>query len=288
MSAIRFMTDSGSDLTPEQAEALGISLIPFPVTFGDQVYISGVDFDNERFYQMLADAPQTPTHSQITVYQFTEAFEQAYQDGVADLINTTINSEGSGTYNSACLAAQMFYEAHPEAEGKMRIHNLDSASYTCAYGYPVMEGARMAREGKGVEDILAFMRDWLAHSVIYFVPYTLKYAAKSGRIPSAAAFIGELVGLKPIMRIYDHAIVTSDKVRGEKKVIPALVKKATEEMQPNSPYMVISGDHPEVGDMLDAAMTAALGYPPAGRTQIGAVVSINSGPNVAAVMFHEK
>ena len=204
------------------------------------------------------------------------------------VVNTTINAEGSGTYNSACLAKEMFYEAHPEAKQRMRIHNLDGQSYTCAYGHAVRQGARMAREGAGIEEILFFMRDWLAHSVIYFVPHTLKYAAKSGRIPSAAAFIGELVGLKPIMRIHDHKIVTHDKVRGEKKIVPALVKLAQAEMAPGTPYEVICGDHTEDGEAIAAAMTKALGYPPEVVNRIGAVIAINAGPRVTAVMFHEK
>ncbi len=288
MAKIKFITDSVSDITVQDEQALGIQVLPFPVSFGDKTYLSRVDFDNQKFYEMLEAAPEIPTTSQITVYEYGEIFDAAYSEGYTDVINTTINSEGSGTYNSACLAEQMFYEFHPEAKKVFRIHNLDGASYTCAYGYAVIEGAKMAREGRSVEEILAFMNDWLQHSVIYFVPYTLKYAGKSGRIPSAAAFVGELVGLKPIMRIYDHAIVTNDKVRGEKKIIPTVTKKALADMQTGSPYMVIYGSCPEDGDAMEAAMVEALGYPPAGRSQIGAAIAINAGPRVVGVCFHEK
>ena len=288
MAKLRFITDSGSDLSRDAEERYGIRVIPFPVSFGEKTYLSRVDMSNRDFYGMLEAAKELPTHSQITVYQFTKLFEEAYADGVTDVINTTINAEGSGTYNSASLAAQMFFEANPAAEGVMRIHNLDGQSYTCAYGYPVEEGARMAAAGKSVEEILAVMRDWLKHSVIYFAPYTLKYAAKSGRIPSAAAFVGELVGLKPVMRIHDHAIVTDDKVRGEKKAVVLMAQKVAKEIKPGTPYMVIYGDHPEDGEVMAKRLTEALGYPPAGMTEIGPVIAINAGPRVAAVMFHEK
>jgi len=146
----------------------------------------------------------------------------------------------------------------------------------------------MAAEGRSADEILSFMRDWLQHSVIYFAPFTLKYAAKSGRIPSAAAFVGELVGLKPIMRIHDHVIVTDDKVRGEKKAIALMAQKTAREIQPGTPYMVIYGDHPEDGEVMAKRLTEELGYPPAGMTEIGPVIAINAGPRVAAVMFHEK
>lgn len=288
MQKIKFITDSASDISEQDERALGIHVIPFPVTFGEKTLLSRVDFDNDHFYEMLEAAPEIPTTSQITVYQYGELFEAAFNDGYTDVINTTINSEGSGTYNSACLAAQMFFEGHPDAEGSFRIHNLDGQSYSCGYGYPVAEGARMARDGKAVEEILAFMNDWMENSVVYFVPYTLKYAGKSGRIPSAAAFVGELVGLKPIMRIHDHAIVTDDKVRGEKKIIPTVTAKVKADIRPGSPYVIVCGLNPADGDALERALTDALGYPPAGRTQIGAAIAINAGPRVVGAAFAGK
>lgn len=288
MSKIKFITDSASDISFEDERALGIQVLPFPVSFAEKTYLSRVDFNNDKFYEMLEAAPEIPTTSQITVYQYGEVFEAAYGEGYTDIVNTTINSEGSGTYNSACLAAQMFFESHPEAEGKFRIYNIDGQSYTCGYGYAVVEGARMAQEGQPAEEVVAFINDWVEHSVIYFVPYTLKYAGKSGRIPSAAAFIGELVGLKPVMRIHDHVIVTDDKVRGEKKIVPAVAKKAAADMQLGSPYVIIYGSHPEDADAMEKAMVEALGYPPAGRTQIGAAIAVNAGPRVVGVAMHGK
>ena len=287
MSKIKFLTDSASDIAPQDEAELGIQVIPFPVSIKGKTYLSRVDFNNEQFYEMLDAAPEIPTTSQITVYEYGEIFEAAHRDGYTDVINVTINSEGSGTYNSACLAAQMFYEGHPDVKD-FHIHNIDSQGYSCHYGYAVAEGARMARDGKSVDEILAFINDWVEHGVVYFVPYTLKYAGKSGRIPSAAAFVGELVGLKPIMRIHDHVIVTDDKVRGEKKIIPAVTAKTKADISEGSPYTVIYGSHPEDADAMEKALTEVLGYPPAGRAQISAAIAINAGPRVVGVGFRGK
>ena len=265
-----------------------LKVIPFPVSFGDKTYLSRVDLNDEEFYRMLEAADELPTTSQITVFQYGEIFEAAYSEGYTDVINTTINAEASGTYNSACLAAQMFYESHPEAEKSFRIHNLDGVTYTAAYGYAVVEGAKMAADGKSADEIVAFMKDWMERCAIYFVPYTLKYASKSGRIPSAAAFVGELVGLKPVMHIADHKIVTNDKIRGEKKIIPTIVKKAVADMEPGAPYMIICGNQLSDGDTLEAAMTEAVGYAPAARYRIGAAITINAGPHAIGVAFRAK
>jgi len=288
MSKIKFITDSASDILLQDEQTLGIQVLSFPVSFGDKTYLSRVDFDEEKFYEMLEAADEVPTTSQITVFQYGEVFEAAYNDGFTDVINTTINAEASGTYNSACLAAQMFYESHPEAEKTFRIHNIDGNTYTAAYGHAVVAGAKMAQEGKEADEIVAFMKDWVERCVIYFVPYTLKYASKSGRIPSAAAFVGELVGLKPVMRIADHKIVTNDKIRGEKKIIPTIVKKAVAEMEPGSEYIVICGNKLEDRDALEAAMTNAVGYGPAARYRIGAAITVNAGPHAVGVAVRAK
>lgn len=288
MSKIKFITDSASDISMQDEQSLGIQVVPFPVAFGDTTYLSRVDFDEEGFYEKLEASETLPTTSQITVFQYGELFETAYSDGFTDVVNTTINSEGSGTFNSACLAAQMFYESHPDAEKTFRIHNIDGSSYTAAYGHAVVTGARMAQEGRSVDEIVAWMKDWIEHCTIYFVPYTLKYASKSGRIPSAAAFVGELVGLKPVMRIADHGIVTDDKIRGEKKIVPALVKKATADMEPGSEYIIIYGSRPEDGDAMETAMTEAVGYGAAARYRVGAAIAINAGPHVVGVAIRNR
>jgi len=288
MSKIKFITDSASDISVQDEQALGIQVLSFPVSFGDNTMLSRVDFDEEKFYEMLEASDALPTTSQITVFQYGEVFEAAYAEGFTDVINTTINSEASGTYNSACLAAQMFYESHPEAEKSFHIHNVDGVGYTVMYGYAVVEGAKMAAEGKSADEIVAFMRDWVEHCVVYFVPYTLKYASKSGRIPSAAAFVGELVGLKPVMRISDHKIVTNDKIRGEKKIIPTIVKKSVAEIEPGTPYIVLCGNNLSERDALEAAMTEAVGYGPAMRGRIGAAITINAGPHAVGVAIRAK
>lgn len=288
MTKIKFITDSASDISAQDEKALGIQVLPFPVSFGDTTYLSRIDIDNEKFYEMLEASDTLPTTSQITVFQFGEAFDAAYGEGYTDVINVTINSEASGTYNSACLAEQLFYETHPEARKVFRIHNIDGAGYTAMYGCAVVEGAKMAMQGKSAHEIESFIRDWTEHAAAYFVPYTLKYASKSGRIPSAAAFVGELVGLKPVMRISDRKIVTNDKIRGEKKIIPTLARKATADMEPGSPYAVICGSVPADGEAVAAAMTEAVGYAPISCYQIGAAIATNAGPHVAGIVFRAK
>ena len=118
--------------------------------------------------------------------------------------------------------------------------------------------------------------------------YTLKYAGKSGRIPSATAFIGDKLNLKPVMKICDNTISTAAKVRGEGKLANKIMTMALAEMEPGSPYQIIYGSDLSTRDEMEALMTGKLGYGPDAYYQIGAAVSANAGPKVTGLAFDLK
>lgn len=125
----------------------------------------------------------------------------------------------------------------------------------------------------------------LPHRQVYFGMYTLKYAAKSGRIPSAAAFLGDKLGLKPIMKIFDRAITTAAKCRGDAKLAQKVAEMTAEEILPGTPYEVIYGSDESCREEITRLLTEKLGYPPAGAYQIGAVIAANAGPKVVGAAF---
>lgn len=288
MAKIKLMTDSASDITAENEKKYDIKVMNFKLAMGDKSYVSRVDFDNGQFYRMLDEFDGIPTHSQITSFEYYDEFEKYYGEGYTDVINVTINANASNTYSNACMAADDFFGKHPEAKGKFNIYNIDSESYTATYGYPVCQaGAKIAKGATAVEAV-NYIREWLSKSVIYFAMYSLKYAKKSGRIPSAAAFVGEVLGLKPIMRICEGEIKTHEKVRGEKAVMPKIESLVASEIIPQTPYCIIYGNNEDERDEMAAVMTKKLGYPPADFYQIGAVISVNAGPKVVGVMFKSR
>ncbi len=288
MARIKLMTDSGSDISAENEDRYNIHVVPFMVTFGERNYISRVDFDNETFYKMLNDCDSIPTTSQITPYEFLAYFEEYYKFGYTDIINVSINSEGSGTHSNAVLAAADFFEAHPDAKGRFMIHNIDSGTYTGCYGFAVVEAAKMIQYGASPEKVVFYIKKWCERSATYFVPYTLKYAAKSGRIPAIAQYAGDLLGLKPMMFLHDHKISVTEKVRSEKNIIPCIIKRVSSEMAPGTPYCVIYGSDEAVRNDLARQLTAVLGYPPADVYQLGAAISANAGPRTVGALFQLK
>ena len=236
----------------------------------------------------MASSDEIPKHSQISPLTFEETYKKLYDEGYTDVISVSINSQGSGTYNNSIIGKDDFFENNPEANGKMRIFNIDSKSYTVLYGYPIMEAVKKIRKGASVEEIVAYFDDWFRVSAIYAVPYNLKYARKSGRISAAKAFAGELLGLKPIIEFADGETNTVDKIRGEKNIVPKLVECVEKRMTPQTPYIMLHGRDDTLAKEIEKELIKRTGRKAETYQSIGAVVSANIGPDIVAVLIRRK
>ncbi len=287
MEKIKFVTDSTSDISLSVAEELGIDVISIMLSVDGRSYQEQRDLSTDEFYDLLTKSEALPTTSQITAFTYEEKFKEYLDAGYTDVICVTIHGGGSATYQNALMARAALYENYPMAEQQMRIHVIDSRCYTAVYGYPVQQAAKMAAQGVSVAEILAYFEDWLKKVVVYVIPHTLKYAKKSGRISAAAAFAGDLLGMKPVIRFADGENIVIEKIRGEKKIVPAIVGKS-EKMIPDSPYLVLRGSNSELPDQLAKELTEKIGYPPSDIVKIGAAVSINIGPEITAILMLEE
>ena len=285
MARIKFTTDSAADIPVSLREELDIQVRPFPIAMGDREYNDGFDFTPQEFYDMLLSAPQIPTHAQLNPYVFTEVFEAAWEAGYTDLIHTSINSKGSATCANAYQARGEFYKDHPEARETFHIHIIDALNYTMGYGWAVVQGARMAADGSQSQEIVDFIQDWVDHVRVIFSPLDLRFAKKSGRISAAAAFVGEALGLKPVMTFTDGESKILAKVRGEKAVVSRLVELCKAERRAGTPYLMILGNNVEQSDRLLDLCRLELGEQPALCYHIGGVIAINAGPNLIGLVY---
>lgn len=286
MEKIKLITDSTSDIPLPVAEALGIDVMSIMLSVNGGSYAEQRDLSTDEFYELLIQSDELPTTSQITAFAFEEKFKEYLDAGYTDVICVTLNSKGSATYQNALMARNTIYENYPMAVEQVRIHVLDSKCYTAVYGFAVQQAAHMAARGISVDEILGFLTDWFEKAVVYVIPSTLKYAKKSGRVSAAAAFAGDLLGLKPVIRFADGDNTVIEKIRGEKKIVPVLVEKA-EQMPKGAPYLVLRGINSELPEELAQALTEKLGYPPEDIVKIGAAVSINIGPEITALLMLE-
>ena len=288
MSKIQIMTDSASDISYADEREYNISVIPFPITLGDKTYTSRVDFDNQQFFDLMAQYDEIPKTAQITPFQFQEIYLQQARAGVTDLVLVLINSKGSSTYDNSVQAIELFYEEYPEYRDVLHIHSFDGMGYNALYGSPVVHAAKMCAEGASLEEILNYLTDILPRRQIHFGIYDLKYAAKSGRIPTAAAFLGTALNMKPVMNIFDRSITTAAKCRGERKLVEKVAEMSIAAMEPGSPYEIVYGSDSSCLEELRRLMVQQLGYEPAAAYQIGAAVAANAGPRVVGAAFTRK
>ncbi len=178
MPKIKFIADTASDIPDELLLEYDIDMPSVPITIEGKGYFERRSFSVREFYQILSGCAEIPATSRVPAEDYKACYERAFSYGFTDIINVTINAGGSGTNASAHMAKSLFFEEHPGAEGKFNIHIVDSKTYTMAYGYPVVQGAKMAREGKSCGEILDYLYDFFDRCEIYLACYSLDYAKK--------------------------------------------------------------------------------------------------------------
>ena len=241
MLRYRIYADAAADIPADVQKRYNIGILPIAVTMGEQTYQSGTELDNDEFYRLMEAYSGIPVTSQITPFTFEELYARELKEGTKHLIVLLINSEGSATYNNAVNTRERFYADNPNAAEQMQIHLFDGASYSGGYGYAAILAAQKLEMGVSVEEVLGMIQDQLDTQRIYFGLYTLKYAGKSGRIPGAAVFVGEALGIKPIMQVWDHQISTVGKARGDKKLVKEIAKMVVNDIEPRTPYSLVYG-----------------------------------------------
>ncbi len=285
MPKIKFIADTASDIPDDLLLEYDIDMPSVPIAIEGKGYFERRSFSIREFYQILSGCSEIPATSRVPAEDYKACYERAFAYGFSDIINVTINAGGSGTNASAHMAKELFFEENPNAAGKINIHIVDSKTYTMAYGYPVVQGAKMAREGKPCGEILDYLYDFFDRCEIYLACYSLDYAKKSGRINAAAAFVGEVLGLKPIISLIDGDTKIVCKIRGEKQIIPQLVRCWEEHRDPAADFtMVACGAVDEYGVMLKKILDVKLGRD-IPMFNAGASIVINAGPKIVAVVL---
>ena len=285
MTKIKISTDSTADIPQSFCEELNISVLPLTVVADEKEYRDGVDITPQEFYRIIDASKKLPVSSQVASVLYTELFEETWKAGYTDLIQVTINSKGSGTYQAAVLSRNLFYEEHPEAKEQLSIHLIDSQTYSMAYGIGVIEGAQMVRQGASVAEVIAHIEEWLAHTRPLFVPLNLRCVKKSGRISPAAAFAGDAIGLKPLITFEAGEAKIIGKVRGERKAISALGEQCQKERRPGTNYALVYGSNQEAFRALKEACAQIMDQPPIAEYPVGCVIAINTGPDMIGILY---
>lgn len=286
MEKIHIFTDSAADIPQASVEAHGIEILPIAITHEGRTFREYYDITPEEYWKLLSESREIPTTAQVTPAQFLDTYRRAHERGCTHVLGVLINANGSGTFQSACMARDLFREEYGDA---MRIELLDSETYTYIYGHIVVLAAELRDQGDSFEAILGVVKSRLNRVECYLGVYSLSHLKKSGRISGGAAFVGEALGLKPISHVYNGAVEVCDKVRGEKALVAGLVKKVSARVQQpeKQTALLLYGAVPaERIDELEKRLFTELGFMGVQRCPIGVSVITNTGPQALAVAFY--
>ena len=284
MSQIGILCDSSCDIPQDMAEKYGIDIMSFHILLDGVDYVERESCTFQEFYDKMRAASGMPNTAAITPLQFCEKYCEYVDKGYTDLIHVSINRTASSTYDNALMAQDLLREERPDH--RMRIHLLDSHTYSMPFGWYVCEMARKLQNGAEVSHVVEEFNDRMASMELILGPYSLRQMKKSGRISAAAAFAGELLGLRPIITLIDGKTKVENKVRGDDKVIPAMIelcKKRTEGLD-TVEYMIGHTEIPQK-DELVRACRKAFGHDPLIVFPLGGVVSCNTGPDTVALVY---
>lgn len=211
--SVRIIVDSTTDL-PEQT-ARRVTVVPLTIHFGEQQYVSGVEIDARKFYEMLVEGDVLPTTSQPTPYAFTQVFQEAVDAGDT-VVCITVSSKLSGTYQSACIAAADF-------PGKVFV--VDSLTVAIGGGILTEYALSLTDKGMDAEEIAWKLMQKREKVRLLALLDTLEYLKKGGRISSAVAFAGGLLNIKPVIAVADGEVKMLGKARGSKQGNNLLVQE---------------------------------------------------------------
>ncbi|MBV9229835.1 MAG: DegV family protein [Chloroflexi bacterium] len=273
--AVRIVTDSTADIP--QAQALGITIVPLTVFFGDEAYLDGIELDNASFYRKLQSSKVSPRTSQPSPAAFQEAYTQLINEGADAILSVHLSSELSGTYQSACTGRDTL----PDELKKIPIEVVDSKTVSLAMGVSIMQAAQEASQGLSLEEIRAHLLDRLSRTRLLFVLDTLEYLKRGGRIGSAGALLGTMLSIKPILTLKNGQVVALERPRTRSKAY-ARIAQMIQEMEKPEELTIVESDE-EVGQQLAMALKAAYAAD-IPTYKLGAVVGTYAGPGTAGVI----
>lgn len=275
---VNIITDTTAGLSDQVAQRYDIPIIPQVIIFGSDSYLEGQEIDHVTFMRRLQASKELPKTSAPPPELFVEAFERLVpQDEPILCIHPS--SELSGTVRSATVAAADFPDAH--------IRVIDTRLIGSPVATMVTLAAQWAEAGFDAESIEERIRDMIPRSRIYFLVDTLEYLAKNGRIGGAAALLGSVLRVKPILTLRDGRADQFEKTRTRKRAVARLKDLVLEQIPGDGSghLSIMHAAVPEQAQALADDLCDALDLSPVPILDVPPAIVTHAGPGVLAVAF---
>jgi len=272
MAKVKIVTDSTSDLPPDVAKKLGITVVPLYVHFGEEVYKDGVDISPDQFYRRLTEGPILPKTSTPS----PDTFKQLYNDLAQDangILSLHIASKLSATYESAMVGKDGV---------DCQISVVDSLTTSMGLGLLAIIAARAANDGATLHAIVELIYATIPKVRVFFTVDTLEYLRKGGRIGTAQWLLGSLLKIKPVLEVIDGHVAGIAKARSHAKAIDK-VRNLTESLGKIEEMAVVYNTTPEESESLAKSVGHLISEEKVFYATLGPVIGTYSGPGAIGI-----
>jgi len=277
MPGIRVVTDSACDLPQATAAEFGITVVPLTIRFGETELVDDYDLTPDEFWRRCNSSATLPETAAPSPGAFEQAFRDLAAEGADGIVCINLSSELSATIQAAEMASKAVAADIP-------VRVVDSRSVSLGQGQMAIAAARMAAQGKSLDDVAGAAEDLTARTRLFATLDTLDNLKKGGRIGGAQAFIGTLLSFKPVIKVVDGKVEQEAKPRTRSRSLRYLVDKVREHGAVEHLAMVHSqaADAEQFLDMLGEVFPRddiLVG-------NVGAVIGTHAGQGAVGVIFH--
>lgn len=278
-------TDNTTDLPKDYLEKHHLPLLFMPCILDGETFDADHELPAEDFYTKMQNGAM-PTTAQVNPLEAKEAFKKIMEEQDADILHLAFSSGLSGTYNSCRLAAEELAEEH--APHKVVV--IDTLCASMGEGLLVHKALQNQKNGLSLEENTAWLESHRLNLVHVFTVDDLNHLCRGGRVSKAAAVIGTMISLKPILHVDNEGhLIPVSKVRGRKKSLSALVDYMEEHMgkyrEQNDIVFISHGDAPKDAQYVAQQIEERFGISASLINYIGPTIGTHSGPGTIALFF---
>ncbi len=276
MPGVRVVTDSASDLTDELAVPAGITVVPLTIRFGDEELLDRRDLTPAAFWERCRTSAALPETAAPPPGAFQAAFVAAADAGADGVVCCTISSALSATHQAALAGAAA-------AANRLPVQVVDTRSVTMGQGLICLAAAEACAAGASLEEVTAVCKDLVGRTHVLGAVDTLDHLQRGGRIGGAAALLGSLLSIKPVIEVRDGVVEQESKQRTRSRSLEYLVAKAAG-AAPLERLAVSNGAAADIGAVVSRLADVEVAHELV-VVDLGPVVGTHAGPGAIGISY---